>query len=131
MWIKSSITPSLSLYHRLVGQSPILIAVEQFCDRLFGDARLAALTDGHSQDGLRVAIMALALDYLDETPQDKAKPERRLPASLSLTRQQFDRCVSHLIVALVWTQVPRPVIEEMLELVTSLMEPHIHSNSAR
>ncbi len=114
---------SLSVYHRLGGRTAILLVVEQFCDRLFGDPKLNPLFHDADSATVKHTLTDLALTCLGASREHAKDFLARIQPLPTLTRYQFERCISHLIVALVWTQVPRPVIEEVVDMVTDLAEP--------
>jgi hypothetical protein len=67
---------------------------------------------------VRRTISARACEFLAGDATHAEAALRRLSEQVPFTDSHFNRCISHLIAALVWAGINRELIEEVLDLVT-------------
>lgn len=112
---------STPLYDRLGGSMTIQLTVEKFCERVSDDDKLAVIHESIAGEkavkrliGEAIALVQNPQLYLEALSQKVSKP--------LLDESRFERCISHLIAAMVWASVPRNLMEEVVELVTLLAD---------
>lgn len=110
----------LSLYDRLGGRLFTSLIAEKFCDRIQADAKLSELLRDVQPDELKKKVTEAACTLLGRDKSFVAPELSELGGRVAFTESHFNRCVSHLIAALVWAGVTRELIEEVIEVVTPL-----------
>jgi hypothetical protein len=112
----------LSLYDRLGGWVFINLTVEKLCERLQADPKLTDLLAPYEPEVMQHTIAGLAVDVLGNGKVAIPNLEDQDNHVKTLTSSQFNRGISHLIAALVWTGVSRELIEVVLDRVSPLEE---------
>jgi truncated hemoglobin YjbI len=119
----------LSLYDRLGGRLFTSLIAEKFCDRLMADARLSELLRDVQPDEFRTKVTETACTFLGHDRSFVARELSELGGRIAFTESHFNRCISHLIAALVWAGVTRELIEELIEVVTPLSAHLVQAKS--
>jgi hemoglobin len=112
----------MNLYEMLGGEAAITAAVDQFYDRVLGDATLAPLfarvpldrLKGHQRDFLTTA--------LGGPPRYTGRAMRLVHAPIAITNVQFDSVAGHLAATLSALGVPDDLLAQVLDGIAPLRE---------
>jgi hemoglobin len=117
-------TPERSpLYERLGGWGCIAVIAEMWCDRALADPRLAPHLQGADPGTLRKEQTEFLVHIAGGPVAAPARPLPSLYAQLPASPWHSERVLGHLIAALVWANLPRVVIEQVLDALGPL-SPH-------
>ena len=111
------------LYDRLGGWGCIAIVAELWCDRVLADPKLSPHFVGADLGALRKEQTDFLIHLAGGPVGSPAQPLPPLYARVPLSPWYTERLLGHLIAALVWGNVPRAVIEEVVDALGPLT-PH-------
>jgi hemoglobin len=123
MTVEPQDTPEL-LYARLGGWGGIAIIADLWCDRALAEAQLAPHFANVNRSTLRREQTDFLVHLAGGPVRAPAFPLPPLFAHLPASAGHAERLLGHLTAALVWANVPRLVIEEVLEAVGSVVPQH-------
>jgi hemoglobin len=116
------------LYERLGGWGGIAVVAELWCDRAVADPRLTDHFAGVNNSDLKKAQTEFLVHLAGGPVRSPLQPLPPLYAQVPVSAWHAERLAGHLIAALVWANVARPVIEEVLDALGSLA-PHTGTSS--
>jgi hemoglobin len=109
------------LYERLGGWGCIAIVAELWCDRVMSDPQLSAYFAGVDFTTLRRDQTEFLIHLAGGPGPEPAQPAPSLYTRLPEKKWYGERLLSHLMAALVWANVPRLVIEEVVITIEPLL----------
>jgi truncated hemoglobin YjbI len=111
------------LYERLGGWGGLAVVAELWCDRVLTDAKLADYYLAANPEEVKRAQTEFLVHLTGGPIPSPLQPLPPLYAAVPLSEWHAERLTSHLIAALIWCNVPRLVIEEILDVLTPLTPP--------
>jgi hemoglobin len=112
----------MSLYEVLGGEAAIAAAVDQFYDRVLGDATLATLFAGVPMDRLKAHQRDFLTAALGGPSRYTGRAMRLVHAPLAITNELFDSVAAHLAATLSALGVPFDLLIQVMDGIAPLRE---------